>query len=351
MGYGLYDARTDAGMKCHVLAPALLAKSPRHKKDKADEIDALRLLEVLRGHLLAGNAMPAVWIPDKQLRDDRELVRLRQDTTRESSRLKTQIKMLLKRNVVRKPSGTGGSWSAGYRAWLRGLAEAPQSPLGVGGREALSAFLRRLEFYEKEISSLDESLLRLAKTDRYHDQAVALDNMMGVGILTAMIFLTEVGDARRFSNRRQIAAYFGLAPARYESGKKNDCKGHITRQGSGRVRAVLSQAAWARVRRETTDQARYERLVARNPRHKKIAVVACMRRLLIKMWRCSLDCVQDAGRQPPSRPPEGEATAGVTNMSARKDARRKKINNTGVPVTETPACRMTAGVAVRLSGG
>ena len=99
-----------------------------------------------------------------------------------------------------------------------------------------------------------------------------------------MVFLTELGDLNRFSNRRQLAAYLGLAPASFESGERNDRKGHITRQGPARVRKLLCQAAWARVRTDERTKATYERLVARNPKHKKIAVVACMRRLGIEMW-------------------------------------------------------------------
>jgi transposase len=46
-----------------------------------------------------------------------------------------------------------------------------------------------------------------------------------------MVFLTEIGDLNRFANRRQLAAYLGLAPAAFESGDRDDRKGRITRQG------------------------------------------------------------------------------------------------------------------------
>ena len=47
----------------------------------------------------------------------------------------------------------------------------------------------------------------------------------GVGVLTALVFLTELGDLSRFTNRRQLAAYLGLVPSSYETGKTNDRKG------------------------------------------------------------------------------------------------------------------------------
>ncbi len=118
--------------------------------------------------------------------------------------------------------------------------------------------------------------------------------LQGVGALTALVFLTEVGDPRRFHNRRQIAAYLGLIPASHESGSRSDCKGHITRQGPSRVRRVLCQATWTRTRFENADQAAYQRVVQRNPKHKKIAVVATMRRLAIQIWHAAVRGVEAA---------------------------------------------------------
>ena len=103
-------------------------------------------------------------------------------------------------------------------------------------------------------------------------------------MLTAIVFLTELGDLSRFANRRQIAAYLGLAPSSHESGQRNDRKGHITHQGSSRVRKVLCQAAWTRVRCNEQEKAVYERIKAKNPKKKKIAVVASMRRLAVRLW-------------------------------------------------------------------
>ena len=99
-----------------------------------------------------------------------------------------------------------------------------------------------------------------------------------------MGFLTEIGDMGRFANRRAIGAYLGLAPSSYESGESGDRKGHITRHGPPRVRRILCQAAWVWTYRDPANTQFYHRLVARNPKCKKKALVAAMRRLAILMW-------------------------------------------------------------------
>ena len=77
LGFGLYDELTAAGIACYVLAPTKMLRSPHQRKNKTDEKDALAILDALRAHELAGVKLPAVWVPDRQTRADRSLVRLR----------------------------------------------------------------------------------------------------------------------------------------------------------------------------------------------------------------------------------------------------------------------------------
>jgi transposase len=115
-GFRLHDELTAAGICAHVLAPTLLPQSAKGRKDKTDEKDALRILEALRGHLLAGNRLPTVWVPDRTTRDDCEVVRSRLDVDRKARRVRVQIRMLLKRVSVRRLDGAGKGWTLAYRA-------------------------------------------------------------------------------------------------------------------------------------------------------------------------------------------------------------------------------------------
>ena len=281
-GFALYDQLMQAQVTCFVLAPTKIARSTRQKREKTDEKDAEDLLDLLRAHLLAGSRLPKVWVPDVQTRDDRALVRGRLDLADKRTAVKRQIKGLLKRHGLAHSGNASQGWTRGYVVWLRVLVE--RGNLGIALREALGSLLRQEEFLDGEMQRMDQALQELAAAPRYAKPVAQLTKIKGVGTLTALVFLSEMGDLGRSKNRRQLSAYLGLAPSSYESGQRSDRKGHITRQGPARVRRVLCQAAWSRVRSDGPAQEAYQRLLEKNPKHKKIAVVAVMRRLAVLMW-------------------------------------------------------------------
>lgn len=282
-GFILCDQLKAAGFICHVLAPTKIERSSKQKRNKNDERDAERLLDILRGHYLAGTKLPAVWIPDLQTRDDREPVRARQDLSEKQTTVKTQVQMLLKRNGVEKPEGMGRSWTRRYRQWLQAVSE-PGPAAQTGMRQALKSLLRQLEFLENEIDQMDHAMRELARTPRREPIVTELMKEKGVGLLMALKYATDIGDFKRFRRGRQVGAFFGIVPCSDESGEKNDRKGHITREGSPSARKVLCQATWSRVQHDKREREVYDRLVKKNPKKKKIALVACMRRLAVRLW-------------------------------------------------------------------
>jgi transposase len=286
-GFRLHDELTAAGIECHVLATSKMERSNKHRKGKTDEKDAQKILDIVRSHVLAGVEMPSVWVPDLATRDDRELMRRRLAVAEDSSRAQTRVRWLLKGNGVEGRSRDG--WTVDYWHWLEQLAGGV---LASGAAAALSSLMRQIQWHQEEVVRLNAQVLALSKTPRYAPLVAAVRRRKGVGLLTAMVFLTEVGDMGRFRNRQQVGAYLGLTPSSYESGENDDHKGHITHQGPSRVRKVLCQAVWSRLRVDEHERKVYDRLVSRNPKHKKIAVVARMRTLGVMMWHDALEAQQ-----------------------------------------------------------
>jgi transposase len=279
-GTGLCRELEEGGFACHVLAPTKLPRQAGGNKQKADPRDAEDLLEVLRGHLLAGNRLPAIWVPDEETLQHRELVRGRLDLGRKIGSVRSQVSSLLARWDVEKPAQAGASWTRKWRCWVE---EAVRRQLPWGAGEQLMGLLRQVEFLESERARLDKQILELSGAVRYREPVEALRQRSGVGLLVAMVFLTELGELSRFRNRRQLAAYLGLVPSRHESAG-TERKGHITRQGSTRVRKVLCQAAWVGLRYSPSVQQTYRQISAGPGKRHKIAIVALMRHLAIRMW-------------------------------------------------------------------
>lgn len=280
-GFEVYDRLRELGWKVSIVAPTHIAKSVHSRKRKTDLRDAIKLREVVMSHGELGTELAQIWIPDRELQEERELVRRRLKLSESSCRVKNGILSLLRMHRIKRPEGMKKAWTQRHVAWLRGLAK--DNALGSKVRLVLESYLRELDFVEQEIALIQEAVELLSKEPRY---CAAVDNMThipGVGILTAMTFLVELGDVRRFNNRRQVGSYLGLVPASYESGEADDRKGHITRLGPPRVRKVLNQAAWHLVRLDPVWRQRYEGIAGRGGG--KTAIVAIMRRLGIELWQ------------------------------------------------------------------
>jgi transposase len=286
-GFGLYDQLTEAGIECYVLAPTHLPHTTHRRKNKTDEKDAQMILDEVRAHVLAGRELPAVWIPDPQTRDDREPVRLRLRLAEQRTQIRNQIRSLAKRSQLSFPGWftKNGEWSRRSLQWLHDVADGKEGTTKPGARAALGRLVLLYESFCIQLRALDEVIDAMAQGPRYSKPFRKVKLLKGVGTLTAMVFLTEIGDLNRFANRRQLAAYLGLAPSAHESGERNDCKGRITRQGPSQVRHVLCQAAWTAIRCSEEWRATYDRIRAGSKPRNKIAIVAVMRKLGITMWQ------------------------------------------------------------------
>lgn len=143
---------------------------------------------------------------------------------------------------------------------------------------------RRLKELDRDIKALDTAINKLVNADEElkHDVR-ALMQIDGVGIVTAVVVLTEMGDLRRFERARQLTAFAGLSPRVFESGKSVKGRTHMCKQGNARVRAALYMAAMAVKRGNKSDLAvTYQRLVA-NGKEPLVALAVVMRKLLCVM--------------------------------------------------------------------
>jgi Transposase IS116/IS110/IS902 family len=181
-------------------------------------VDAATLAQLLRADLL-----PEAWIAPQATRDLRALLRHRAALVRLSTSLTNRVHAVLADRGIPDHSSL---WTGPGRAWLR-RPRAPSHPTGI-----IQDCCGLLDALATPITRLEREIARLAKPD---PRVLALMALPGVGRLTAMTLVAEIGDIARFPTARKLCAWAGLTPQVRNSDRKVR-HGHITKQGSPWVR-------------------------------------------------------------------------------------------------------------------
>jgi transposase len=176
-------------------------------------------------------------------------------------------------------------WTRPGRAWLAGL-ELPATP-----RAIIEGCCGLLDALATPIGRLERELAALAKPD---PRVQALMTLPGVGRLTAMTVVAEIGDIGRFPTARKLCAWAGLTP-QVRNSDRTVRHGHITKQGSPWVRGILQEAAQT-AKRHPMFAGAYAQLAHRRGNH--IATVAIARRLLARSFHILTQLEKPRYRRP-----------------------------------------------------
>jgi transposase len=139
---------------------------------------------------------------------------------------------------VRLPRGRKIAWTAKHEAWVH--RQQLVDPLG---QEALRQMLIHLDGIDRQLAAFDAELEQIAGSQRWAGRLPSSARFRGVGTLTALGVIAEIGDFARFSHPRELASLLGISPGEYSSGEQRR-RGHITRSGNRHARRLLVEAAW-----------------------------------------------------------------------------------------------------------
>ena len=229
-GYGLRRQTAGLGHDCAVVAPSLIPKRPG-ERGKTHRRDALALAKLHR----AGELTP-VWVPDPSHEAMRELVRAREAAMEDLRAKRQHLQSFLLRHG-RVYSGRS-AWSRAHGRWLCDLRfEHPAHYL------VLAEYRQAIADAEARLERLGEQLAELVPSWSMAPVVAACQAMRGVAFLSAVTFVAEIGDVRRFETPRQLMAYLGLVPSESSTGEQVR-RGGITKAGNGRARRVLIEGAW-----------------------------------------------------------------------------------------------------------
>ena len=254
----------------------------RQARAKTDRLDARTL-----ARLLAAGSVDGVWMPDRWTWVMRRRLSRRSQLVWARSRAKNQVHAVLMRQLVGRPP-VADLFGVKGRRWLSELQLAPEES------ETVSAAMRQIEFFEKEIAEV-EQLIALAAMESA--EIKRLMSVPGVNVIVAASFMAAIGDIHRFQSPRKLVGYLGLDPRVHQSGVGPASHGHISKHGSVRARHALVEACWTTVRQPGPLHAFYQRIRAR--RGHSVAIVAAARKLASLFW-CLLTRGEDYAYQQPS---------------------------------------------------
>jgi len=286
-GFWIHRVLQNEGIESHVVDPASIATSRRHRRAKTDRIDGETLLRTLLAYKRGEPRVCAmVKVPTPEEEDRRRLCRERKVLIAERVQHVNRIKGLLLCQGV-----------SGYEA-LRRDRRQRLDELKTGDGRALpdhlkaqiSRELARLELLLEQIKAMEaerDALFAAAKATMPASGPVAmLLEIKGIGPEFAAILWMEAF-FRSFANRKQVAAYAGLAPTPWQSGSVDREQG-VSKAGNPRLRTMLIQLAWLWLRHQPQSALTlwFKERVSRNGgRFKKTTIVALARKLLVALWK------------------------------------------------------------------
>ena len=230
-GYGLHRLIESLGHECIVVAPSLIPKRPGERV-KTNRRDAVALAKLLR----AGE-LTAVWVPDARHEAMRDLVRAREAAVDDLKSKRQQALSLLLR-LGRRYTGKR-TWTRMHWNWLMGQKLDHREQ-----RIAFEEMLQAVREAQERITRLDQAI-RAAVPDWSLAQAVtALMALRGLDLVSATIFLAEIGDLTRFATARELMGYLGLVPSEHSTGDRVKRSG-ITKAGNWRARRILVECSWS----------------------------------------------------------------------------------------------------------
>ncbi len=295
-GFWLARWLTARGIDVHVVQPSSVLVDRRMRHAKSDGIDADLLLRTLlawlRGEPRVCSMVP---VPDEKDEDARRSMRERAELIAERIGFTNAIGAIL------ATLGTGdfNPLRRDRRRKLEELRTALDTPLPPHAKSKINRLLTRLELVLDQICQIEQErdlILQAEQPDAAGRMIQQLIQLRGIGVQSATVVVREAF-VRRFANAKALGAYAGLSPTPYSSGGLEREQG-IGKAGNRRLRSIMVELAWLWQRYQPSSlQVRWfrERSGPTGKRLRKVMIVALARKLLIALWRYTMNGVLPDG--------------------------------------------------------
>jgi transposase len=253
------------GINSMVVNPADIPTTDKEKRQKEDKRDSRKIARAL-----SNGELVAIYVPSGKTIDDRSLLRMHYTLTKDLRRYKQRIKSKINFYGIKMPEefSSYNNWSKRFMLWLEAQKFQEES-----ANVAWRILLKEMGHLRESLLEINQQIRNLSKTEAYHTAGILLKSVPGIGLLTAMTFLTELETIRRFKNIDKLASFIGFVPSTYSSGDK-DITGDITPRKHGILRSALIESAWVAVRIDPAMMMTFQKLCKRMDENQAIVRIA-----------------------------------------------------------------------------
>jgi transposase len=239
-GTGIHEELCKAGVRNVIVNPADVPTTDKQNKNKSDLHDS----RSLAFHLEKGN-LHGIYIMPRQQQELRSLFRLRQSKARDLTRTTNRLKSFLSYCGIRFSQDFDGREyiSAKVMTWLSQVEMASEA-----GKIALHKYMDDLVYHRGQLLKITKALRKQIQT-KYHEPYECLLTVPGIGAITAIALLAEIGDFNRFDNHAQYCSFLGLVPWENSSGDRVHIKGMQPRSNK-HLRPLIVEASWVAIKKE-----------------------------------------------------------------------------------------------------
>lgn len=265
----------EMGVNNIVVNPADVPTSQKEQLQKDDPTDSRKLARSLRS-----GDLKAIYIPDPATLEDRSLIRLRAAIVKDMIRYKQRIKSFLYFYGISYPQEFEKSqthWSKRFMKWLKeGVSLQHES-----GNQALSILVEEAEQQRKLLLEVTQKVRLLSRSEKYADNMALLRSIPGIGLITAISFLTEIENIDRFEDTDHFAGFIGLVPNRHSSGGSENT-GEMTFRGQDILRSLLVESSWFAARLDPALNMSFHQYIRRMESNK--AIIRIARKVLNRIY-------------------------------------------------------------------
>lgn len=266
--YYFYEALENKCPEIYLAHP-LKTRAIAEARIKTDKIDSTIL-----AHLLRTDLLPTSYIPPREIRDIREILRYRASLTSLRTSIKNKVHAILSKNGI----NIEFSDIFGKKA----IKSLQTLNLRACYKQGIDGYIRLVETLNGLIEDVTETIKGIVEDN---SQAKLLTTIPGISYYSALLIISEIGDVYRFPSAKRLCSYAGLVPSVHSSGGKTRY-GSITKQGSRWLRWILIELSHHFVNGSERMKKMYSRITRSHGKNTaRVAVAREMLKIIYYMLR------------------------------------------------------------------